>query len=179
MAFVPTPSPYAATPLPASVVTTPPDVILRTRWLLHSDTYTLPAASTATPVGVLNAAALPAPSLKVALPPPASVVTAYACAQLAPAQPRAHVHDQLPCTYSRFAPLGGAQFGGVSAASCAACDASCACSALMVAACVASCALSAAPAASSVAAEEEDGGGEGRAWLPAAAEDDTSSVMVT
>jgi hypothetical protein len=46
-------------PLPAKVVTTPAGVTLRILWLLASATKTLPLASTATPVGPLNHAAVP------------------------------------------------------------------------------------------------------------------------
>jgi hypothetical protein len=45
----PVPSANVFDPLPASVVTTPPDVTLRMRLLLLSATITLPLLSTATP----------------------------------------------------------------------------------------------------------------------------------
>ena len=50
-AAAPRPSASPATPLPASVLTEPPEVIFRMRWLLVSPTYTFPAESTATPCG--------------------------------------------------------------------------------------------------------------------------------
>ena len=46
---VPVPSANVPVPLPASVVTTPPGVTLRMRWLYESATMTLPLLSTATP----------------------------------------------------------------------------------------------------------------------------------
>ena len=61
---------------PASVVTTPAGVIMRTRQLLASVTKTLPAASTAMPRGKANSAAAPVPSaLPDTLACPAIVVT--------------------------------------------------------------------------------------------------------
>jgi hypothetical protein len=47
--------------LPTIVVTTPSDVILRTRWLIPSATYTFPAESTVTPLGALKVALVPVP----------------------------------------------------------------------------------------------------------------------
>jgi hypothetical protein len=61
-AFMPMPSLNLLKPSPASVVTTRPGEILRMRWLPESATYTLPYASTATPVGELNEAPTPTPS---------------------------------------------------------------------------------------------------------------------
>src|SRR5262249_3296994 len=66
-----------ATPaVPATVVTTPAGVILRSVWFSVSVTKTLPAGSTATPVGLWKRAAGPVPA---AVPggsaAPASVVT--------------------------------------------------------------------------------------------------------
>jgi hypothetical protein len=63
-AAVPMASANAAAPLPASVVTTPPGVTARTRWLAASATTALPLASTATPAGLLNCALVPAPLAK-------------------------------------------------------------------------------------------------------------------
>ena len=61
---------------PASVVTSPPGTILRSVWLPVSATKMFPSRSTATPVGVLNRAAAPAPSARPAVPArPASVAT--------------------------------------------------------------------------------------------------------
>jgi hypothetical protein len=71
----PVPSANVADPLPASVVTTPPGVSLRMRWLFLSATMTLPLLSTATPEGSMNKAPAPAPSENPYDPPPASVVT--------------------------------------------------------------------------------------------------------
>src|SRR5204863_7843341 len=56
------------------VLTTPAGVIFRMRLLPQSATYTLPAASTAKPLGLLNWAAAPVPSL-YPLSLPARVVT--------------------------------------------------------------------------------------------------------
>src|SRR5436190_413562 len=76
-AALPVPSALPLFPVsPASVVTIPTDVILRMVLLPASATYRLPAASTATPCGRQNRAALRGPS---ALPQyrasPAGVVT--------------------------------------------------------------------------------------------------------
>ena len=81
VALVPRPSalPALVPPLPpASVVTVPPGVIFRTRLFPESTTYTSPAESTATAVGLLNVALVPMPfalPASVLPPPPASVVT--------------------------------------------------------------------------------------------------------
>src|SRR5437660_206684 len=74
---LPAPSALPALPAnPASVVTAPADVPLRIVWLIVSATQTVPAMSTAKPVGTLKRAALPVPSAPPALPAnPASVVT--------------------------------------------------------------------------------------------------------
>ncbi|MCY1229124.1 hypothetical protein D9M72_414800 [compost metagenome] len=64
--------------LPASVVTSPVGVILRTTPPPYSRTYRLPAASTATEMGVLKVAAVPLPSVVVFVPLPATVVTSAA-----------------------------------------------------------------------------------------------------
>src|SRR4051812_28176972 len=69
------PSRYPAVPVPPTVVTTPADVTLRMRLLLVSATYTLPAASTLTPDGLLNLALDPVASVNPAVPEPASNVT--------------------------------------------------------------------------------------------------------
>jgi hypothetical protein len=61
-AVAPLPSLSPAKPSPAKVETTPWGVTLRIALLPVSATYRLPAASIARPDGVLNAAALPAPS---------------------------------------------------------------------------------------------------------------------
>ena len=62
--------------LPATVVTTPPAVILRIVWLPASQTKTLPEASTASPAGALKRAALPVASVAPVIPAlPARVVT--------------------------------------------------------------------------------------------------------
>jgi len=51
-AFVPMPSAKAAAPEPASVVTRPPGVTARMRWLPESATYTMPlVGETAMPYG--------------------------------------------------------------------------------------------------------------------------------
>src|SRR5688500_16366921 len=55
--------------VPATVVTTPPLVILRIVWLFWSATNTLPRLSTATPLGLENCAAPPVPSALPRLPP--------------------------------------------------------------------------------------------------------------
>src|SRR3569833_1112062 len=61
---------------PANVVTTPIGVILRIAWFELSATYTLLPASTTTPEGNRNLAALPVPSTAPATPgDPARVVT--------------------------------------------------------------------------------------------------------
>ena len=62
-------------PLPAKVVTTPLGVILRILWLPISATYTLPKASTASPLGLLKLAATPVPFVEPLTPLPAKVVT--------------------------------------------------------------------------------------------------------
>ena len=73
------PVPSALPPLPAvpaSVVTTPAGVILRMVELFVSATYTAPAASTATPNGLLKRAPAPVPSaLPLLAAVPASVLT--------------------------------------------------------------------------------------------------------
>ena len=76
-AAAPVPSAVPGLPaVPASVVTTPPDVIIRIVWLPVSPTYTLPAASTATPTGALKCAPSPVPSVLPLMPAsPANVVT--------------------------------------------------------------------------------------------------------
>ncbi len=74
-ALVPTPSLNELNPLPASVLTTPSGVTLRTRRLLPSPTSTLPLASTATLDGELKEASVPVPSANAPTPLPASVVT--------------------------------------------------------------------------------------------------------
>ena len=74
-AAAPVSSTQPASPLPASVVTTPADVTFRMRLLLWSATKIFPLASTVTPVGALNCAAAPVPSANPAVPLPASVVT--------------------------------------------------------------------------------------------------------
>lgn len=57
-------------------MTTPADEILRTFEYHWSDTYKLPALSMVKPVGVLNLAAVPVPSVLPAVPAvPAKVVT--------------------------------------------------------------------------------------------------------
>ena len=71
----PVPSANAADPLPAKVVTTPPGVTLRTRWLSLSATKALLDASMVKPQGPLNEAVAPVPSKNVAVPLPASKVT--------------------------------------------------------------------------------------------------------
>jgi hypothetical protein len=62
-------------PVPAKVVTTPDGVIKRITLFLLSETYTLFAESTATPCGSLKNAFMPVPSMKSAVPSPASVYT--------------------------------------------------------------------------------------------------------
>ena len=74
LALVPIPSANVAVPLPASVVTLS-DVILRMQLLPLSATYTFPTESTATVLGLLNVALVPAPSANVVPPFPATVVT--------------------------------------------------------------------------------------------------------
>ena len=77
LAAAPTPSAKAALPLPASVVTTPSEIVTsRILWLNSSaTTIKLLEGITATPVGLLKLAAAPMPSAKAPLPLPASVVT--------------------------------------------------------------------------------------------------------
>src|SRR5262245_36714325 len=79
-AVAPMPSALPFSPQrPARVVTTPLGVTLRMVQFSESATYTLPAPSTATPVGKENLALLPTPSAQPPLPEgfanPASVVT--------------------------------------------------------------------------------------------------------
>ena len=63
-AAVPFPSSEPTSPArPATVLTTPSGVILRTRWLTASVTYRLPWGSTAMPHGRLNRAVSPGPSM--------------------------------------------------------------------------------------------------------------------
>ena len=63
-------------PLPARVTASPSGVTRRIVWLPESATYTLPSASTLSPLGAEKAAASPRPSAWRALPQPAmSVVT--------------------------------------------------------------------------------------------------------
>ena len=71
-ALVPAPSAKAAVPLPASVDTTPPGVILRMR--LPSETRALPTESRARPTKNENKAPVPVPSA-YPLEPPANVLT--------------------------------------------------------------------------------------------------------
>ena len=71
-ALVPAPSAKAAVPLPASVDTTPPGVILRMR--LPSETRALPTESRARPKVYENKAPVPVPSA-YPLEPPANVLT--------------------------------------------------------------------------------------------------------
>ena len=59
--------------VPASVETTPPGATCLMR--LASAINKLPPASTATPTGLLNEAAVPMPSARATEPPPASVLT--------------------------------------------------------------------------------------------------------
>src|SRR5262249_45434584 len=61
---------------PANVVTTPPGVIFRIVLCSESETWILSALSTATPIGRVNRAVLPTPSLVPFRPAfPANVVT--------------------------------------------------------------------------------------------------------
>ena len=69
------PSAYPYAPLPAKVLTTPPGVIFLMRWLFVSAKKILPAASTATPDGLQNVAAVPRPSPTPCFPLPAIVLT--------------------------------------------------------------------------------------------------------
>src|SRR5579859_7495011 len=62
-------------PDPARVVTTPPEVIFRTRLLVASATYTFPEESTATPWGYQNDADVPVALVDPEVNCPASVVT--------------------------------------------------------------------------------------------------------
>jgi hypothetical protein len=77
VAAAPTPSMPPATPLPASVATTPYAIVtMRSRWPSISATYrAAPAASTARPQGVLKVAKVPGPSAPPAAPVPATVDT--------------------------------------------------------------------------------------------------------
>jgi hypothetical protein len=75
LALAAAPSLAPTAPDPATVVTTPLGAIARMRWFPVSTTYTVPSLSTARPVGAPKLALLPAPSLKVAVPEPASVDT--------------------------------------------------------------------------------------------------------
>ena len=62
VASVPVPLRLPVTPaFPAKVLTTPDWVILRIKLLYWSATYTLPAASVATPTGLLKVASVPVP----------------------------------------------------------------------------------------------------------------------
>jgi hypothetical protein len=74
-AFVPVPSSDPEVVCPASVVTTPNEVILRMQLLLVSATYTFPYVSTATPEGFLNSAFVPVPSIYPNVLLPANVLT--------------------------------------------------------------------------------------------------------
>ena len=76
LAFVPVPSvdPIVLDKLPAKVVTTPADVILRIRLLPRSATYKLPTESNATPAGLQKLALVPVPSADPCVLP-AKVVT--------------------------------------------------------------------------------------------------------
>ena len=74
-AAVPVPSAYPYEPLPASVLTTPPGVTTRMRWLYMSATMMLPLGSRATPEGLLKDAPVPLPSANELHPLPASVLT--------------------------------------------------------------------------------------------------------
>jgi hypothetical protein len=82
-AEVPVPSVSTPLPLPASVCTKPvAHATIRTRWLLQSATnstpragYTPPPDTKTAPTGLLNAAFVPTPFAKVAMPLPASDVT--------------------------------------------------------------------------------------------------------
>src|SRR5690606_22069507 len=62
-------------PEPAKVLTTPPGVILRIRWLKISAIYRLPAASKTPPEGWLKLAAVPVPLAAPIAPEPAKVLT--------------------------------------------------------------------------------------------------------
>src|SRR5947207_1614754 len=79
-ASLPVPSLEPTCPaVPAIVLTAPAAVILRIVLLFLSATYTLPAASIATPYGLSNRASLPVPSLEPTWPAvPANVLTAPA-----------------------------------------------------------------------------------------------------
>jgi hypothetical protein len=74
-AATPAPSANAPTPLPASVLTTPPGVTARTRWLFVSATNKVPPEPTATPEGEKKEAPVPVPSANAGDPLPASVLT--------------------------------------------------------------------------------------------------------
>ena len=72
---MPVPSAYPYEPLPASVLTTPPGVTLRMRWLLVSATTMLPLGSRATPEGLLKDAPVPVPSANPCQFPASDVTT--------------------------------------------------------------------------------------------------------
>ena len=75
VALVPVPSLEPDVVLPANVVTTPAEVILRTQLFPPSATYTFPSESSITPRGNLKLALAPVPSANIGDPLPAKVVT--------------------------------------------------------------------------------------------------------
>ncbi|MBK9966355.1 MAG: hypothetical protein IPP07_16250 [Holophagales bacterium] len=91
LAWLPAPSSDPLRPgFPARVVTTPSGVIRRSVWPWMSVTKTLPPASTATPSGPVNRAALPMPSSPPEAPArPARVETSPAGVTLRTVQFRA------------------------------------------------------------------------------------------
>ena len=86
LAVVPVPSAKEASPLPASVVTTPRGVTSRMRWL-SATTITPLEEIAATPYRELKLADVPVPSANASLPLPASVLTTPLLACTPPTPP--------------------------------------------------------------------------------------------